>query len=137
MPIVLLIGILVPLGIRSVITDDNRYGWGTFSKQVVYKVEYYWIYDSGEEKIYQPGNELRGKAKKKLYKLGNTRNSLGALKSWVNNYLNFLYENKPQDDIKTVRAKILYTINKNRKIKPSGTSQKLTLEYPVHHSRNN
>ena len=129
-PIILLIGILVPLGVRSVVTDDNRYGWGTFSKQIVYEVEYYIVYDDGEIEKYLPGNELKGIARVKLNKFGNTRYSAGAMKSWVNNYLEYLYENIHDRKIKTVRAEVLYTINQSRRIIPTVHNRKITLEYP-------
>jgi len=130
-PIILILGTLVFLGIRSVVTDDNRYGWGTFSKQIVYKIDYYWVYDDGRSEKYYPGKELRGTATGKLKSFGNTRYSTGAVKSWVGNYLRYLYENKPGEDIKSVRAHILYTVNKSRKIKPASNSPKLSLEYPA------
>ena len=133
-PIILLLGILIFLGIRSIVTDDNRYGWGTFSKQVVYRVEYYWVYDDGRVQRYIPGEELIGIASIRLQRRSNTRYSVGALKSWVNNYLKYLYENKSQNQVKSVKAEILYTINKNRKIKPTEKDKKLTIIYPVHKS---
>ena len=133
-PIILLLGILIFLGVRSVVTDDNRYGWGTFSKQVVYRVEYYWVYDDGRVQRYIPGEELIGIASIRLQRRSNTRYSVGALKSWVNNYLKYLYENKSQNQVKSVKAEILYTINKNRKIKPTEKDKKLTIIYPVHKS---
>ena len=136
-PIVLLIGILVPLGIRSVITDDNRYGWGTFSKQVVYRIEYYRVYDDGRIERYRPGRELKGKARKRLERFGNTRNSIGALKSWVNNYLEYLYENRRGKNIRTVRADIFYAINKNRNMGRDTNSNKLTIEYPAEEQGSN
>ena len=130
-PIILLIGILISLGIRSIVTDDNRYGWGTFSKQVVYKIEYYWVYDDGRVQRYHPGKELKGKAKRELKRFGITRYSIGALKSWVNNYLEYLYENERGKNIKTVRAFIFYTINKKKYISGDKNSNKLTIEYPA------
>ena len=42
-PIVLLLGGLGALGIRSLVLDDARYGWGTFCKQICYEVDYEWI----------------------------------------------------------------------------------------------
>ena len=136
-PIILLIGILVSLGVRSVVTDDNRYGWGTFSKQVVYIVEYYFVYDDGKIEKYLPGKELKGIAGRKLNKFGNTRYSTGAMESWVNNYLKYLYENEQDRKIKSVRAEILYTINESRRIRPSPQSNKITLEYPPQTSGTN
>jgi len=111
-PIILMIVILVSLGIRSIVTADNRYGWGTFSKQVAYKVNYYWINKNGKEKRYRPGKELSGKVRKKLIKGGSTRYSDGALKSWINNYARYMYQNNnSQGDIQSFRAELFYKIN--------------------------
>ncbi len=131
-PIILLIGILVPLGVRSVVTDDNRYGWGTFSKQVAFRVKYYWINENGEETRYKPGKELSGKVRKKLKKSGSTRYSDGALKSWINNYARFMYmNNKPRDEIKSFRAEVFYKINsRSVKGRDRDKADVIVIEYP-------
>lgn len=131
-PIILLIGILVPLGVRSVVTDDNRYGWGTFSKQVAFKVNYYWINKNGKEKRYRPGKELSGKDRRKLNKGGSTRYSDGALKSWINNYARYMYmNNKPRYDIRSFRAELFYKFN-TRSItsKNIDNADVIIIEYP-------
>lgn len=111
-PIILMIGILVPLGVRSVITDDNRYGWGTFSKQVVYKIKYYWIWENGDKIIHRPGKELSGRVRNKFKGNGITRYSSGALLSWVNNYTRYIYIQRGFEPYtKSFRAEILYKMN--------------------------
>jgi len=131
-PIILLIGILVPLGVRSVVTDDNRYGWGTFSKQVAFRVNYYWINENGEETRYRPGKELSGKVRKKLKKGGSTRYSEGALKSWINNYARYMYmNNKTRDKIRSFRAKVYYKINtRSVKGRDRDKADVIVIEYP-------
>lgn len=131
-PIVLLIGILVPLGVRSVITDDNRFGWGTFSKQVAFRVNYYWVNDNGKKLKYNPGKELRGKVRKKLKKRGSTRYSDGALKSWIGNYTRYMYlQNKPGEEIVSFNAELLYKINTvNAEFRSGEKPQKILITYP-------
>jgi len=131
-PIILLIGILVSLGVRSVVTDDNRYGWGTFSKQVAFRVNYYWINENGEEIRYRPGKELSGKSRRKLKKGGSTRYSDGALKSWIKNYARFMYmKNKPRDEIRSFRAEVFYKINSlSVTSRDSDKADVIVIEYP-------
>lgn len=131
-PIILLIVILIPLGVRSVVTDDNRYGWGTFSKQVAFKVNYYWVKENGEKVRYKPGKELSGKVRKKLKRSGTTRYSDGALRSWIRNYTRYMYNNKKIDeDFNTFRAELLYRINSRLNFSKNneGTTF-VVIEYP-------
>ena len=131
LPIVLLILVLVPLGARSLITDDNRYGWGTFSKQVAYRINYYWVMENGEIEIYKPGKELSGKVRKKLKRSGNTRYSLGALESWMTNYTRFIFNNKrPNQKVKSFRAVVDYKINSKMFRRSDGNIKRLLVEYP-------
>jgi len=131
-PIFLLIGILVPLGVRSVVTDDNRYGWGTFSKQVAFNINYYWVNENGKKQRYTPGKELSGKVRKKLKKRGSTRYSDGALKSWVRNYTEFMYLNKKKDkSMSSFRAEVTYRVNSRSTTKPgSSKADIIVIEYP-------
>jgi hypothetical protein len=131
-PIILLVVILISLGIRSIVTAVNRYGWGTFSKQVAFRVNYYWINKDGEEKRYKPGKELSGKTRKKLKKAGSTRYSDGALKSWINNYVRFMYmNNKPSDDIRSFRAEVFYKVNtRSVKGRDRDKADVIMIEYP-------
>lgn len=129
-PAVLLIAGSLALGIRSMIKDDNRYGWGTFSKQVNFNVEYYWILDNDQTIKHFFGGELRGEAFKKLY-YNNTRYSIGAVKAWVHDYLEFLYKNKRKNDAKAIKAIIYYEFNINRKEPFDKHNKKiLVIQYP-------
>ena len=131
-PIILLIGILVPLGIRSIATDDNRYGWGTFSKQTSFRVNYYWVKNNGKKISYRPGKELSGKVRKKLARRGSTRYSKGALESWINNYTRYIYLNKPHsEDFVSFRAEIKYKINSTQStLSDQGSENLMVIEYP-------
>ena len=132
-PIILLIGILVPLGIRSIVTDDNRFGWGTFSKQTSFSINYYWVGKNGERIRYIPGKELSGKARKKLKRRGSTRYSVGALESWVNNYVRYMYVNeRKNEDSAYFLAVVRYRINSARLPgSQGGAVNQLLIKYPV------
>ena len=131
-PIILLIGILVSLGIRSIVTDDNRFGWGTFSKQTSFSINYYWVGKDGKRQRYLPGKELNGKARKKLKRRGSTRYSVGALESWVNNYVRYMYlNNKVNENTGSFLAVVRYRINSTRVPgKRSNDAKQILIEYP-------
>lgn len=132
-PVIMLLVILIPLGVRSIITDDNRFGWGTFSKQTSFSINYYWIKKDGTKQRYLPGKELGGKVRKKLKARGSTRYSVGALESWITNYTRFMYLNKRQsENTEKFRAEVRYRINSPRNSgKPTGEIHLMVIDYPV------
>jgi len=140
LPVFFMIVLFVSLGIRSIVTDDNRYGWGTFSKQVVYEVDYFWVLDNGKRIRYFPGDELLKGSVEKLNSHGNTRYSIGAVKSWVNNYISYVYLNKkPGPEVTSFIAEVEYVINISRRKKwytmEDDKIHKIVIEYPK--KRNN
>jgi hypothetical protein len=131
-PILLLVGILVSLGIRGLIKDDARYSWGTFCKQVIYEVDYRWVMrdpDGTEWTIkHEHEGELRGEAKTHLEGLPkqlNTRYSLGAVKSWIAAYTRYMFEHSddfvlpPQSKVVGFTAEVAYRENVSRKLRVS------------------
>ena len=128
-PIVLLLAILIPLGIRSVITDDNRYGWGTFSKQTVFDIRYYLVYKDGTRSRYKPGTELRGRSKM-LRNKGSTRYSTGSVKSLVKSYVRYMYKINQSHDILRAEAVIRYRENVSRKRKLDKEYKTIFIQYP-------
>ena len=131
-PIILLVGILVSLGIRSIVTDDNRFGWGTFSKQTSFSINYYWVGKDGKRQRYLPGKEINGKVRKKLKRRGSTRYSVGALESWVNNYVRYMYlNNKVSEDTGSFLAVVRYRINSTNVPGKGNTNvNQILIEYP-------
>ena len=134
-PIIFMILLFISLGIRSIITKDNRYGWGTFSQQIVYEVDYFWVLKSGERIRYIPGGELFYESKSKLDSHGNTRYSIGAVKSWVNNYVKYVYLNKkPGPEVISFMAEVEYAKNVSRRQKwytiEDDKIHKIVFEYP-------
>jgi len=85
----------IGLGIRSLITDDSRFGWGMYSSQSQYRVKYAWIFADGSKKEYQPGPELKGRTRLKL-KPGqhSTNYASGTMKAWISAYTRYMFENK-------------------------------------------
>jgi hypothetical protein len=133
-PIFVLIGILVPLGVRGLVTDDARYSWGTFCKQATYEIEYRWEMRDPDGSIviskHWHDDELRGEAKKHLAgsKRLNTRYSVGAVKSWTTAYTKYMYEhrdqlmtpaeggNERQSEVVRFTAEVFYRVNVSRKL---------------------
>ncbi len=133
-PIVLLVGILGSLGVRGLVLDDARYSWGTFCKQITYRIEYRWIRRRTDGKLeatpHSNYDELRGDAKKHLAgnsKYLNTRYSLGAVESWMAAYVRYMYENRDaysgqppegepaaKDEIVGFTAEAWYRVNTSR-----------------------
>lgn len=112
-PIVLVFVLLIMLGVRSKITDDNRYGWGTFSKQANYVILYSYTTKDGIKHNYIPGDELKGEANL-IRRIGSTRYSIGLIEHAASNYLKYLFDNKnPENNIKSINAEIYYVVNKH------------------------
>lgn len=135
-PIVLLIGTLVSLGVRGRILDDARYSWGTFCKQVTYEVDYRWVMRDPDGSVWTTKHwhdgELLGEALVHLEGTPqrlNTRYSLGAVKSWLSAYTHYMYENREKfipspPDATTPRSKVVgftaemwYRINESRRLR--------------------
>ena len=112
---------LFALGVRSLVTDDGRYGWGTFMEQVNWDPLYYWVMADGSEVIHWPGDELRGEARKKIdsVKPNNTRYGFGGMKSWIEAYTRWMYKNRAAyapvgSEVVGFKALIHYRYNMNR-----------------------
>lgn len=126
--------LLVGLGVRSVLTGDNRYGWGTFSSQVNWDPMYYWVTRDGVEIIHWPGEELRGEARKKIdsRRPKSSRYAFGGMKSWMRAYVRWMYDHRneygPRTDVVGFRAVVYYRINMNRRLGGVwGTQNKMTI----------
>ncbi len=120
------LGILIGLGIRSLVLDDARFGWGMFSSQANYRVEYYWIDEEGHRTPHRTGEELRrGEPEQVASRVPHlTRYGIGAVRGWVQSYLRFLYDQKRPEGMRQICAEMEYRINL------SGANQTLTLTYP-------
>jgi hypothetical protein len=108
---------LVALGVRTLVHDDARFGWGMFAHNVAYTVHYEWVLRGGGAVAYVPGDELRGRASRLTLRSGTPwvpRIMLygqGTLRSWVQAYLRHLFDTRRPDDAVAVRARIRTAVN--------------------------
>lgn len=130
LPILLLFGILISLGIRSKVTADNRYGWGTFGRQVVYQLAYGWEFANGKVYRYHPGNELRKKAQNLLDSNGqnNTRYGLGAILVWLDGYERYMWEHRPEGAV-AFHTVMIYELDVSRRLRLTKDAKKLRFQY--------
>ena len=104
--------ILIAPVIRTRLVLDSRFGWGMFSDQLSYRIEYTLLYQDGRTEPYFPGDELRGRARRFL---GNrptqVRYGIGALRYWLRNYTRYLMENHAPDEVYAVEGILTYSRN--------------------------
>ncbi|MEM7480684.1 MAG: hypothetical protein AAF481_05890 [Acidobacteriota bacterium] len=127
----LLLGILVPLGVRSLVTDDSRYGWGTFGRQTIYTLTYLWEFEDGRREIYEPGDELRDDARKLLDspRQRNTRYGPGAIPIWIRAYGRYMWERRPAE-ARAFHAVLRYEFDKSRRLELSDAAASRSFRYP-------
>ncbi len=121
--VVVFITLLTGLGVRSVCTQDARFGWGMFVHKTEYEISYYRF--EGEQAVkFRPLKGLKGEVARRLTKSSYTWYGIGAVRSWVQAYLNYLSQN--EDGV--FEAEIQYRINHRdeqgvirlQSVKPSG-----------------
>ncbi len=127
--VLLFVGALFGFGVRSLVTADSRFGWGMFSRNLAYMIEYAWVYEDGSRTRHVPGDELQGKATQLAPRRGqsvfhhgdrrsrNTRYGLGTVRSWIRSYLAYLYqdeERRPAEAV-AIEARLHYAINQRRR----------------------
>ena len=110
--IILFVLAVVTLGIRSLLVNDSRYGWGMFASQTDYMVSYI-IHYKDRTDTYHTGAELRGLARIKLSpgRRSLTRYGIGTLRSWLGNYTCYIYKNNKTEGVLFAEARVIYTIN--------------------------
>lgn len=96
------------------ITHDNRFGWAMFSHGVAYELEYSWLYADGNELPYRTGDELKGKARKRLIDMKNNHTfyGVGAVREWTKAYVRYMYEENRPTGAKAFVARLQHRINK-------------------------
>src|SRR5688572_7378294 len=52
------------VGVRGLLVDDARFGWGMFPEVLTAKIEYRWALADGSFAAHHTGKELRGQTKK-------------------------------------------------------------------------
>lgn len=111
--VIAFVTMLASLGIRSLILEDARLGWGMFGYQTNYTVSYEWILRDGSTRK-QPGRDLAGRTLKYLDDTlpHRTRYGRGAIRGWMRSYLEYMHEHYLPPDAVGIRAVVSYRINK-------------------------
>lgn len=110
--------LLTGLGVRSLVLQDSRFGWGMFTHHTRFEIQYHWILEDGTRERYRTKNppdpklKLKGRA---TYlrdgKSRTTRQGIGALRSWLAAYMKDVYASGP-DDVVALETRLVYTINR-------------------------
>jgi hypothetical protein len=79
------------LGVRTLALDDARYGWGMFSKQIDYWIDFYWITESGESIPMKVRSDFKGEARNFIDggRHVRTRYGSGMIRHAVTSYLDY------------------------------------------------
>jgi hypothetical protein len=107
------VGGLLLLGVRSLATDDVRFGWGMFREAVVLDADYAWVLRDGTLRPHWPGSELRGPARMldgrpdRLHTYGR-----GAMRAWVAGYARWRARHDPPPDAVAFRAVVDWRVNR-------------------------
>ena len=127
--VLLFVVALLACGIRALVTADSRFGWGMFSRNMAYMIEYSWVHEDGSRTRHVPGDELQGKARSLAPRRGqsvfrhsdwrsrNTRYGIGTVRRWIRSYLSYLYRaegHRPPGAV-AIEARLHYAINKRRR----------------------
>ena len=130
--VILLLGTLLLLGIRSQITKDSRYGWGTFGRQTIYLMTYEWEFEDGRREVYKPGDELRDDAYKLMSskRQRNTRYGPGAIPIWIRAYSKYMWERRPEGAV-AFHTTMVYEYDKSRRKELSPDAPVKTYRYPA------
>ena len=109
------------LGLRSWWRDDSRFGWGMLGRNIEYLIVYHWIDETGRRIQYFPGEELRDKAEqlrprrplsRDVSRTDLTRYGVGTLRSWINDYQQFLFDDRRPPTATHIEATLYYAINR-------------------------
>ncbi len=130
-PIIMIL-VLCALGVRSLITKDSRYGWGTFGRQTIYTLKYEWEFSDGHRETYYPGDELRRDAYTLLTSIEqrNTRYGPGALPVWINGYCQYMWDYRP-DGAVAFHTTLKYELDRSRREPISDAAQTAFFQYPL------
>jgi len=101
------------LGLRSLLLEDARLGWGMFCYQTNYTVAYEWVLADGTTLPF-PARDLGGRSLKYLADdyAHRTRYGRGAIRGWMESYLGYLLARYRPGAAVGARAVVTYRINK-------------------------
>lgn len=107
--VVFLVG-AISLGVRSLLTQDSRFGWGMFSHHTSYSLTYSWVMADGSLVEFDADEDLE--ERQTIIDSGShsTRYGVGAVRAWIRSYLDHKYEHRPEGVV-AVQAQMDYRIN--------------------------
>ncbi len=105
---------LVSLGVRSYFTEDTRFGWGMFRNQIDYRIQYFWVMESGERVPHRAGSELKRGGPRLISSTSNhrTRYGVGAVRTWMASYMEFVWNESPPQGSQSLEATLKYRVNR-------------------------
>lgn len=123
--VVAFLALQLTLCVRSLALEDARLGWGMFGYQTDYTVSYEWILADGTSRR-QPARDLAGRTLKYCGDTAShrTRYGRGAIRGWLDSYVQYLYAQRLPEDAVGVRAVVTYRLNKQ------GDRQQLVVVHP-------
>ena len=118
------LGVFVTLGVRTLVAQDARLGWGMFTYQINYQLSYEWVLEDGTTRP-QQAIDLDGKVRSYIgdSRSRRTRYGRGALRSWLRCYCRHMHRERRPADAIAFRAVASYTVN-------HGEPQEMIVEYP-------
>lgn len=120
------VGGLLFLGVRSLVVDDARFGWGMFKEYIFVDVDYAWVMRDGTLRPHWPGAEARGLAYRVDGQPGRIHGyGRGGMHRWIGGYLSWRARRDPPPGAVALRAVAEWKVNR------SGPSGRDVLEEPV------
>lgn len=104
---------LIGLGLRSLILQDARGGWGMFGHFIQYKVKYEWVLMDGETLPFHTAGRLAKKASKYVGddKRHKTVYNIYHMRSAVRAYVKYLYETVRPGNAVAMRAHLSFAVD--------------------------
>lgn len=107
-----LIVLMLVLGVRSIVAEDARFGFRTFSVNIQYEIDYHWRLVDGGRTRYVPGDDLKGIAWDYLRRGAHATNyDIGAVREWVCAYAAHVYREHAFDGVEAFEATVAYREN--------------------------
>lgn len=107
---------LPAFGVRSVATQDSRFGWGMFHQHTEFLIHYEWAYPDGSHQgVANTAADLP--ARQSIIsgdRTHTTRYGVGALRRWIGSHPEHLYKQRKPEGAEAVRARLVYVINQER-----------------------
>ncbi len=114
--VVAFVGLLAFGGARGAVLGDLRFSWGMFAYEVTSHVAYAFVLDDGTEVPYRPGGELRSRGKRIAPGTRTSGYGIGALRSWIRAYLEWLWRHRRPPDARAVKCTLTWTRERDPRV---------------------